>query len=61
MRIRLEKLGYRLDKRQTDAFGRKWEFRTSPIIGGGPTNYFHNLKDVDRYVKQVEQVREWQR
>lgn len=60
-RKRLKKLGYGLSRDQRDALGRSWKYRTSPISGnGGPTNYFNTLKEVELYIKQVEQIRGFQ-
>lgn len=55
-------LGYQLTRNQRDAFGRKRAYRTSPIatMNGGPTNYFDTAAQVERWAKQVQQVREWQ-
>lgn len=61
LEARLNVLGYVLFRNQKDAFGRKHRYRTSPNAGnGGPTNYFDNVEQLERYVKRVEQVREWQ-
>lgn len=59
-RNQLKKLGYGLTRHVKDAFGRKWLYKTFPIASGGPTNYFNNITDIERYVRNVELIRSWQ-
>lgn len=58
---RLEKIGYALTFNQKNALGKKYRYRTTPTAGyGGPTNYFNDKAQLERYIVQVEQVRQWQ-
>ena len=59
-KTRLEQLGYCLAEWKRDCFGKLHRFRTSPNSGGGPTNYFNTATQLMQYIKDVEQVREWQ-
>lgn len=65
---RVQKLGYVLTRNQRSSIdGRTYPYRTSPghqpdrIVIGGPTLYHNSRADVERWVKQVEKVREWQK
>ena len=58
-----KELGYGIYCNVTDALRRKWKYKTAPISGvggGGPTNYFNNLEEIETYLKRCEQIRSWQ-
>ena len=53
-------IGYSLHMWQRDYKGKLHRYRTSPSDGSGPTNYFDSMADLMRYIRNVEQIREWQ-
>ena len=61
----LAALGYGLSSWQRDCWKKQWRYCTRPIpvegtIFGGGHNYFDNLAQVEKYIKQVKEVRSWQ-
>lgn len=59
-RTRLAHLGYILTIQAIDSLKRKHNYSTSPNVSSGTTNYFHTLAQVEKYITDVEQVRNWQ-
>jgi hypothetical protein len=58
IRTRFKALGYTVRKNVKDSLGRKWKYSTGPSKGpGGSHGFFKNLKDVERYLRQVEAMR----
>lgn len=61
-KARLAALGYELERGAYLFMGRQYKYCRMPLAGssGGSTCYFNDLKDVDRHIKELEQIREWQ-
>lgn len=62
LKRQLGNLSYRLERNAVDNFGRRWNFAVRPNfeVGGGSTNYFTRLEDVQEYANRVDQIRTWQ-
>jgi hypothetical protein len=53
----LHELGYSLYSGVKDVWGRTWKFGTLPDTPGGH-GHFDNLKQVDKYIKEVRNIRQ---
>lgn len=55
----LLELGYQLQTNVKDFRRKSWRYGTTPIYSG-PTNYFNHKEQLQKYVKDVRQIRNWQ-
>ena len=65
IRRRLEAIGYGLDRNATDAWGKRWTFKTFPQrtgeFVGGSTCYHADQQSLARWIERVEGIRAmWQ-
>lgn len=55
---KLESLGYALHSGVKDILGRTRKYGTFPISGGGACSHFDNTRQIDKYIQQVENIRQ---
>jgi len=54
--LQAKALGYSIHHRCVDSFGRRWAYRTFPMVSG-PVGQFSNITQVLKYFAQIEEFR----